>query len=213
MPNLMATFILALPALLLPGVPAPSPDLLKCSPRPDSAAGMPDAVVIIEEAVVEGDQRDWATLSAEHEIETAEIVCWKWVETHYGVQVKLGATYIRTKQQVERERTDGIAALEGLVAAQDRHRERHGTYALEAQALTDFTLSGYGLPVFFEVEFDSVAEGWAARLVASTKMPGGLGFRPNACRVFVGSAPTEWRSMRRDGQPLQIKERQPVCHF
>ena len=228
MSNLLNALLVAFPALLLPGVPDPTADLLKCGARPGGSEGMPDAVMIIEEEVIGGDEvdrLDWNTLVAEYEIESLEVVCWDWVELHYGAQVRLGASYIRTKEQVERERTNGIAALEGLIAAQDRYRERHGVYALNPEALTDFTLFGYGLPVYFEVEFDAVAEGWAARLVAPMRTPRWGARPPTACRVFVGSAPEEWRSevmgpiprsrVRSDGPDEQppLQERQPVCDF
>ena len=68
-------------------------------------------------------------------------------------------TTVVTNEQYERDRTNGIAAMEALIGAQDRHREQHGEYAARVRDLPDFALSGYALPAYFQVELDGSGTG------------------------------------------------------
>ncbi len=214
MPSLFTTMFLvsavASPAggFALPG------DELKCQAR-GGAGDMPDAIVLLDHKVLEGDREDARIQITElnDDIASLQIVCWRWVEAQYGIKVRLGATYVLTKGWIEQTRKDRIAALEALVSAQDRHRELTGQYAARVEDLPDFgALSDYGLPDHLQIDLSMTGSGWKARLEPvegwATDAHANLGpvYR---CFAYAGEAPEGWE-MLRDGQPGPA-ERKPEC--
>ena len=214
MPNLFATmFLVSAVASPAGGIALPG-DELKCQRR-GGAPDMPDVVVILDHKLLEGD-RDKARVeltSLGDDIARVEIVCWRWVEANYGIKVSHGASFVLTKGWIEQTRIDRITALEGLVSAQDRHRELTGEYAARVEDLPDFgALSDYGLPGYLQLNLSTTGSGWQVRLEPKKDWLTGVRAPEAAyrCFAFAGEVPEGWAEMRRDGQPGPA-ERKPEC--
>ena len=191
---------------------APSPDELKCGARAGGGPGMPDAVVLLDHEVYDGDVNELVRKG--DEIASVEVVCWRWIELNYGVKVRVGGSHVLTKGWIEQTRKERIAALEALVAAQDRHRERTGEYAARIEELTDFgALSDHGLPYYLVLNLSRTGDGWQARLEPKKDWSVG-NHEPLSptyrCFAFAGEVPANWERMRRDGKPGP-GERKPEC--
>lgn len=191
----------------------PSGDELKCGIRPGAEPGMPDGVTLLDHEVYDGDVNDLMAMS--DDIAFLAVVCWRWVELNYGVRVRVGGSHVLTKAWIERTRGDRIAALEALVAAQDRHRERTGRYASRIEELADFgALSDYGLPSFLVVDLNGGGDAWNARLEPKPDWSVGNHERVNPvyrCFAFAGEVPAGWDEMRRGGEPGP-RAREPACY-
>lgn len=199
-------------ALTSTGGFAPSTDELKCGARPGGDPDMPAAIVLLDHEVYDGDVNDLMAMS--DDIASVYVVCWRWIELNYGVKVRGGGSYVLTKGWIEQTREDRIAALEALVAAQDRYREQTGEYAVRVEDLPDFgDLSDYGLPDHLQLDLTTTSSGWEARLEPEKGWT--TGYRAPSplyrCFAFAGEVPEGWESMRRDGQPGPT-ERKPECY-
>ena len=196
---------------------APSTDELKCGVRPGGDPGMPVAVVLLDHEVLEGDGEDGRIQisSLPDDIYSVYVVCWRWIELNYGVKVRSGGSYVLTKGWVEQTRKDRIAALEALVAAQDRHRERTGEYAARVEELTDFgALSDHGLPYYLVLNLSRTDDGWQARLDPKKDWSEGNHEPIRAiyrCFAYAGTVPSKWEKMRSDGGPGPVA-RKPECY-
>ena len=191
---------------------APSTGELKRGTRPGGDPGMPNSVVLLDHEVYDGDVNDLMAMS--DDIASVHVVCWRWVELNYGVKVRGGGSYVLTKRWIEQTRKDRIAALEALVAAQDRHRERTGEYAARIEELADFgALPDHGLPYFLVLDLSKTSDGWQARLEPKKDWSEG-NHEPvdpvYRCFAFAGEVPAKWERMRRDGEPGPV-ERKPEC--
>lgn len=196
---------------------APSTDELKCGSRPGGDPGMPDAVVLLDHELLEGDREDGRLriTSMADDIYSVHVVCWRWIELNYGVQVRVGGSYVLTKGWIEQTRRDRIAALEALAAAQDRHRDRIGEFAARVEELADFgALSDYGLPNHLALDLIRNGDGWQARLEPRSDWSVG-NHEPLSpvyrCFVYAGVMPEGWEKLRRDGEPGP-RERKPECY-
>ncbi|MYA10861.1 MAG: hypothetical protein F4087_15350 [Gemmatimonadetes bacterium] len=213
MSTLIATVLLTSAGWLPVGAPAPDAGALKCGAR-EAAADMPNVAVILDDAVLSVEEttrvdRDFVVGIAG--LKLVEVVCWNWVEEHYGPRVRQGGILLYTEDYVERTRANGIRALDALIAAQARHRDEHGEYAAGVEDLPGFALSDYDLPGYFELTLESGDGGWTARVGPAADWSRGLHYRPEfTCRAFAGAVPERWASARRDGQPA-LRQRQPVC--
>jgi len=212
------TTALLLSALASPaGGFAPSTDDLKCGARPGGDPGMPDAVILLDHELLEADLEDGRIQisSLPDDIHSLYIVCWRWIELNYGVKVRSGGSYILTKGWIEQTRKDRIAALEALVAAQDRHRERIGEYAARVEDLADFgALSDYGLPYYLVLDLSRTDDGWQVRLEPKKDWSEGNHEPIRAiyrCFAYAGTVPAKWEKMRSDGGPGPV-ERKPECY-
>lgn len=212
MTSLLTTMFLASALAAPAGGFAPSPDEFKCGARPGGDPGMPNSVVLLDHEVYDGDVNELVRRS--DEIASVEIVCWRWIELNYGVKVRGGGSHVLTKGWIEQTRKDRIAALEALVAAQDRHRERTGQYAGRIEELADFgALSDYGLPYYLVLNLSGTGDGWQARLEPKEDWSVGnhVPMSPiYRCFAFAGKVPAKWEKMRRDGEPGPA-ERKPEC--
>ena len=222
----VAAMLLASPGALLSSgelpstAPPPSADELKCTWR-GGGPDMREWVVILDDEVIEmnpdefdqgagADRRRRVNLDdfGEKSLELFEIVCWRWVEEHYGVQVSAGAIYVLTEDGASQHESGQIAALETIVAAQDRFREAHGRYAPSIEELAGFAgLTEHGLPSYFALDLELTGDGWAAR-VGATKDEDLRLLAP--CRAFVGTVPDGWMKADFDTGPV-LQERKPVC--
>ena len=215
MPSLFTTMFLMSVAVSPAGGFALPGDELKCQAR-GGGPNMPVAVVLLDHKVLEGDREDARVriISLGDDIALVEVVCWRWVEARYGIKVRSGATYVLTKGWIEQTRNDRIAALEALVAAQDRHRELTGEYVARVEDLPDFgALSDYGLPDHLQLDLSRTGSGWKARLEPEKgwATDAHADLKPAwSCFAFAGEAPPGWESMRRGGQPGPA-ERKPEC--
>ena len=196
---------------------APSTDELKCGARAGGDPGMPDAVILLDHELVEGDREDarFQITSLAEDIHSVYVVCWRWIELNYGVKVRVGGSYVLTKGWIEQTRKDRIAALEALVAAQDRHRERTGQYAARIEELADFgALSDHGLPSYLVLNLSRTGDGWQARLEPKEDWSEG-NHEPihtiYRCFAYAGTVPAKWEEMRSDGGPGPV-ERKPECY-
>lgn len=212
MMNFLTTAFLISPLTPAGGF-APSTDELKCGSRPGGDPDMPNSVVLLDHEVYDGDVNDLIRRS--DDIAFLEVVCWRWIELNYGVKVRGGGSYVLTKGWIEQTREDRIAALEALVAAQDRHRERTGEYAARFEELADFgALSDYGLPYFLVLNLSRTDDGWQARLEPKKDWSEG-NHEPMdpvyRCFAFAGEVPAKWEKMRRDGGSGPA-ERKPGCY-
>ena len=192
---------------------APSTDELKCPARAGGDPDMPNAVVLLDHEVYDGDVNDLMAMS--DDIASVNVVCWRWVELNYGVKVRGGGSYVLTNGWIEQTRRDRTAALEALVAAQDRYRERTGEYAARIEELADFgALSDHSLPYYLVLNMSTTADGWQARL--EPKKDWSVGNHEPIhtiyrCFAFAGEMPARWEKMRRDGGPGPV-ERKPECY-
>lgn len=215
MSTLIATTLLASAGWLPVGMPVPAAGALKCGAR-EAAVEMPKVAVILDDAVLSVDEtgrldRDFMMGIAG--LTLVEVVCWNWVEEHYGPRVRQGGILLYTGEYVERTRANGTRALEALIAAQARYREEHGEYAAGVEELPGFALSDYDLPGYFELALESGDGGWAARVGPATDWSSGLHYRPDfTCRAFAGAVPERWASAAREGRPA-LRERQPFCSW
>ncbi len=211
MPNIAATLLLvSAGALDLGGTPESS-GLMKCEPRTDGDPGMPETVLIIDHKPFDGDPSEWNY--TDYDIHWVEIVCWSWIEEHFGIQVRNGATYVLTDEWVERTRKSQIASLESLIAAQDNHRQARGAYARRLDNLLGFgALSDHDLPEHFRVELEKTDDGWGARVEATESWLAGFrGSVPTPpCYAFAGTPPDDWGAIGTEDRAALI-ERQPVC--
>lgn len=203
-----AALLLAASAALSTVGPAPSADESKCTWR-GGGPDMREWVVILDDEVIEMDPGEFDLDDfGESSLEFFEIVCWRWVEEHYGVEVSAGAIYVLTEEGVRQHENGQIAALETIVAAQDRYRDAHGRYAPGVEELAGFAgLTEHGLPTYFALELHLTGDGWAAR-VGATKDGDARLLAP--CMVFVGTFPDGWLEADSDAEPV-LQERRPVC--
>lgn len=212
------TTALLMSALLSPaGGFAPSTDELKCGARAGGDPGMPDAVILLDHELFEGDGEDARVeiTSLADDIHSVYVVCWRWIELNYGVKVRVGGSYVLTKGWIEQTRKDRIAALDALVAAQDRHRERTGEYAARVEDLADFgALADYGLPNYLVLNLSRTGDAWQARLEPRKDWSEG-NHEPMRtiyrCFAYAGTVPAKWEKMRSDGGPGP-EERKPECY-
>ena len=191
---------------------APTTGELKCPARAGGDPDMPNAVVLLDHELYDGDVNDLMAMS--DDIASVYVVCWRWIEMNYGVKVRGGGSYVLTKGWIEQTRKDRIAAMDALVAAQDRHRERTGEYAARIEELEDFgALSDYGLPYYLVLNLSGTGDGWQARLEPKKDWSVGNHEPIRAiyrCFAFAGEVPAKWEKMRRDGGPGP-GERKPEC--
>lgn len=210
------TFLTA--ALLLSAVASPaggfvpSGDEFKCGLRPGGDPGMPEVVILLDHEVYDGEPDDLMALA--DDIAYLEVVCWRWIELNYGVKVRSGGSYVLTKGWIEQTRKDRIGALEALVAAQDRHRERTGEFAARIEELADFgALSDYGLPSFLVIDLSRTGEGWQAWLEPKSDWSTG-NHEPvdpvYRCVAFVGEVPAKLAKIWR-GKEQGPEARKPEC--
>ena len=172
---------------------------------------MPETVVLLDDEVFEGETTDLRDL--EHDIHSLEVVCWSWVEEHFGIQVRSSGVYVLTRGWAEHNRKSRIEALGALIAAQDRHRESRGEYADRLEELPDFgLLSDYGLAPYFQLDLRNTESGWEARVGTTESWRAGFDDREPGitCYAFSGATPAEWEASRPVEQPA-LSERQPVC--
>lgn len=194
----------------------------KCRPRGPVGEDMPHFIVLLDHEVHDGkpeDFRDWFKANA-REIHSMEIVCWRWVEENYGVQVQSGAWYTLTEEWVEQTRKDRLAALDALVTAQDRHLEQTGEYAASVDDLPGFGApSDYGLPAHLVVDLRTAGGGWTARLTAKESwLTGPYTFTGATtrmeplydCLAFAGEAPFVWEAIAAK-EGVELAARKPVC--
>lgn len=215
MPKLATALLLLLGGVTPTGVLDRPSDTLKCPLRGPVGEEMPHSILLLDHEVHDNpeDSREWF-VNNRRQIHSLEIVCWRWVEENYGIQVQAGASHALTKQWVERTRNDRIAALEAIVTAQDRHRERTGEYAANVEHLPGFgALSDYGLPAHLLVDLNTAGGGWTARLTAKESWLRGQYTRMKPqydCFAFAGEAPAEWEEIAA-GEGVELAERKPVC--
>lgn len=212
MSNLVAALLLASVAVLdFGGAPATA-DTLKCEPRKGGDPGMPEIALIIDHKSFEGDPSQWNY--EDYDIHWVQIVCWSWIEGYFGIEVRVGATYVLTEGWVERMHKGRIASLEALIAAQDRHREAHGAYAGELDNLSGFgALSDHGLPEYVQLDLLPTENGWGARVEGTERWLAGFGEGPPPippCYAFVGTPPDQWEAIGPEDRGT-LMERQPVC--
>lgn len=199
---------------------APYDGDFKCGARPGADPDMLDGVVILDLELLAGNREDIEKqlASVRNRLGLFEIVCWRWLEANYGVEVRSGGVFLLTEEWLKQTRQDRVAALEALVSAQDRHREMTGEYAARIEDLPDFgVLSDYGLPGHLQLDMGRTSGGWQARLEPKEdwfRLASGRHLRgPGAayhCFAFTGEVPAEWEPVRRDGQP-EFREREPEC--
>ena len=189
-------------------------DAPKCPLRGWGGPDMPEHILLLDHEVLDGEIEDFRAWARDKQIYSLEIVCWRWVETNYGIQVQAGASYTLTKPWVERTRKDRIAALEALVAAQDRHLEQTGGYAAEVEDLAGFgALADYGLPKHLLVDLSLTRSGWTAELTAQESWMTGpyTNMKPlYDCFAFAGEPLADWEEMAAEEQ-VALAERKPVC--
>ena len=223
MPKFAAALLLLSVSALPAGVFDRSPDPLKCPSRVGGDPDMPASIILLDNEVFDGRPEQlypWAARTEDEAPETArvpistfeehgplhsvEIVCWRWVEAHFGVQVRLGASYTLTKAWVEQTRNDRIAALEAVVSAQTRHRQLTGEYTARVEDLPGFgALSDYGLPAHLQLDLTATSNGWAARLQAKESWSNRVYTHVSPlydCVAFEGEAPREWETIRAEGR-------------
>ncbi len=215
MPSLIAALLFVSSVALLPGGAAPSPGDLKCSGRAGNHADMPETVVILDDRVIEVEIPDFDL--DDHGLTNTDIhsfgfVCWRWIEEHHGFRVKSTGVYVVTVDWMKRRGENQRAALEALIAAQDRHRERHGKYAQEAGELPDFgSLADHGLPSYFELDLTATNDGWSARVSANTGWSEHVEYGvPKGCFAFAGAVPEKWTKAPGKDRPA-FTEREPMC--
>lgn len=216
MSKLVTALLLLLVGVAPTGVFDRPSDTLKCPRRGWMGEDMAHSILLLDHEVHDGereDLREWFENNV-RQIHSMEIVCWRWVEENYGIEVQSGATYTLTKQWVERTRNDRIAALEALVIAQDRHREQTGGYAANVDHLPGFgALSDYGLPTHLLVDLGTTGGDWTARLTAKESWLRGqyTQMKPQYdCFAFAGEAPAEWEEIAAE-EGVELAERTPVC--
>lgn len=196
-------------------VSALSPGDPKCSGRPGSHPDLPETVVIVDDRLIEVEIPDFDL--DDHGLENSDIhsfgfVCWQWIEEYHGVRVQSTGVYMVTVDWMKRRQANQLAALEAVIAAQDRYRERHGKYAHQSADLPGFdSLADYGLPSYFELDLIATDDGWGALVRATIGWSDGVEYgAPTGCAAFAGAVPETWKaSLREEGQGL--RERQPVC--
>ena len=216
MSKLVAGLLLSFLAVAPTGVFDRPSDGLKCPRRGWVGEDMPHSIVLLDHEVHDGEPEEFTEWfrNASGRIYSLEIVCWRWVEENYGIQVQAGASHILSKEWVERTRKDRIAALDALVAAQDRHLERTGEYAGSVQDLTGFgALSDYGLPAHLLVDLGATGGAWTARLTAKESWLRGTYTRMKPqydCFAFAGEPPVEWEAIAAE-EGVELAERKPVC--
>lgn len=212
MSNLIAAALLAFASVLPSDAPALSADALKCTPRGSGNADMLNWIMVLDDEVfeVETSELGYEIFEDENPVRYLEVVCWKWLEEHYGVQVLRGGMYAVTQNGMARHSEGQIAVLEALVAAQDRHREGHGKYADGVEELAGFgSLTDHGLPSHFVLQVTATGDGWAARVGTQAGGPGWDGLY-SACFAFVGAVPEKWKATNSEREAV-LEERQPVC--
>ena len=177
---------------------------------------MLDFILLLDNEIADIDPEEFNTWfrSRRVEIHTMNIVCWRWVEANYDIQVRSGASYTLTKAWVDRTRNDRMAALEAVVAAQDRHLEQTGEYTAELERLPGFgALADYGLPGHLLLDLATTGDGWTARLVAKERWNTSPYTRMSPlydCFAFAGTAPPEWEEVAAEEETV-LAERTPVC--
>lgn len=227
MPKVVAALLLFSVGALPAGVFERSPDVLKCGPRDGGDPDMPAVVILLDGEVFDGDDDNllrWIRResveppSGLERIQSLEVVCWYWVEVNYDVQARQGGVYILTKEWVERTRNDRIAALQAVVAAQDRHREQTGEYTAQIEDLPGFgALSEYGLPAHLQLDLTRTGDGWTARLVPKESWSFLLSDHMSPaydCFAFAGTPPAKWGAKwkaTQSGEATELEERTPLC--
>ncbi|MYI07648.1 MAG: hypothetical protein F4059_10115 [Gemmatimonadetes bacterium] len=217
MPNVIAVLLFASSVGLSPGGPALSAGDAKCGGRPGSHPDLPETVVILDDRLIEVEIPDFDL--DDHDLENSDMhsfgfVCWRWIEEHHGFRIQSTGVYVVTVDWVERREANQLAALEAVVAAQDRYRETNGQYAREAAELPGFgNLADYGLPSYFELDLTATDDGWGALVRASRGWSQGVEYGvPKGCIAFVGAVPDAWKTARGKEGP-EFRERQPVCSW
>lgn len=194
----------------------------KCRPRGPVGEDMPDFVILLNHEVHDGELvgfPEWLKNDG-RQVHSWEMVCWRWVEENYGIQVQSGAWYTLTEEWVEQTRKDRLAALDALVTAQDRHLEQTGEYAASVDDLPGFGApSDYRLPAHLLVDLRTAAGGWTARLTAKESWLSGPYTFTGAttrmeplydCLAFAGEAPFVWEAIA-VAEGVELAERKPVC--
>ncbi len=181
-------------------------EVFKCAPRAVGDSPPPDAVVMLDWEVLATPPSEWDPRA--HDIAHQRIICWRWIERMLGIRVRHGVIHALTKAGLETLRGEGYAALEALVAAQDRHRTRHGAFA---ERLED--LAGYGTPDFLEVRMIGAQDGWVARARAVFSWTGWLlpgSLADVECHAFGGAGTGDWETVgaERHGS---LTEGRPAC--
>ncbi len=194
-----------------------SPGDPKCSGRPGSHPDMPETVVILDDRLIEVEIPDFDL--DDHDLENSDMhgfgfVCWRWIEEHHGFLVQSTGVYVVTVDWAERRQANQLAALEAMVAAQDRYRETNGKYASQVEELPGFgSLGDYGLPSYFELDLTAADDGWGAVVRASRGWSQGVEYGvPKGCFFFVGAVPEAWKTAV-GGEGPEFRERQPVCSW
>ena len=197
-----------------PDTPAPGGDVLKCAARGGTHPDMPESVYIVDDEVFEGDVSTWDPPELD-DIWSVELMCWRWIEAHFGFRIRSTGIYVATKEGMERYRASAIGALDVLALAQVEYQARNGGYAVQVQDLSDFgTLSDHGLPDHFQLELKVDDDGWAARVGTSKEWRSGFEERGSnnplpTCLVLAGTAPAGW-GIGPKGK-TRIGHHQPVC--
>lgn len=163
----------------------------KCTPRPPSDDDLPEIVRIIDHEIV--DEATLAELPRES-IDRVEIICWKQVEEIHRVRVRLGAILVITKAGPPEA---ALATLTRLIAGQDAHFRKHGSYSGDPASL-----GSPGAGPFAQVSLTVTDDGWAARVQHD--------FVGHLCYAFVGTAPAAWIAALAPAEP-ELREREPVC--
>ena len=172
---------------------------------------MPETVLILNDEVFEGDESEWE--HAARDAYWAQVVCWRWIEKYFGIEVRVGGPYVVTEDWAERTRKSREAALEALIEAQDRHLESRGTHADALDDLPEFgALSDHGLPEYVHLDLIRTEDGWGARVAATRAWISGFrGLAPAIpCYAFVGTPPDELEGFAGEDRAT-LTERQPTC--
>ena len=215
MPKLATALLLLLVGVAPTGVLDRPSDTLKCPRRGWVGEEMQHWILLVDHEVHDKseDSREWF-VNNRPQIHTMEIVCWRWVEENYGIQVQAGAAYTLTKEWVEQTRKDRITALDALVTAQNRHLKQTGEYAASVEDLPGFgALPDYGLPAHLLVDLGATEGGWTARLRAKESWLSGPYTRMKPrydCFAFAGEAPAEWEEIAAE-EGVELAERKAVC--
>ena len=216
MPKFVAALLLLFVGVVPAGVPVQPADSSKCPLRVGGDPDMLDFILLLDNEIADIDPEEFNTWfrSRRVEIHTMNIVCWRWVEANYDIQVRSGASYTLTKAWVDRTRNDRMAALEAVVAAQDRHLEQTGEYTAMVENLPGFgTLADYGLPRHLLLDLAATGDGWTARLVATDTWTTSPYTRLSPlydCFAFAGAAPPDWEELAAEEETV-LAERTPVC--
>ena len=221
MPIFAAALLIVSLGVLPAGVVEPSPEELKCPSR-GGPPEMPVSVILLDNEVFDGNPEELAwgpggtrvKVNNPVAVHSLVVVCWRWVEANHGVRVRSGASYMLTKDGVERTRHERIAVLETVAAAQDRYRDLTGEYAASVADLPGFgAFSDYGLPAHLQLDLTRTEDGWAARLVAKKSWTSGPYTRMSPvydCMAYAGTVPAGWEAIWADEEVTPV-DGTPFC--